>query len=142
MKNLMVSVTLAASLVGSGVAFAGPRADAEAGLGRHRGAVHVYDFAAAFAEELGISARTLEQIKAAEDGARVDFQRLRLALVEARNAVAAGADESLLDTAEAALSARRRALRAQIDGMLTPTQRRDLATVMGVPSFSARQVRS
>jgi Spy/CpxP family protein refolding chaperone len=93
--------------------------------GHHRGAFFFHKIQA-HAAELGIAPATLDQMKAAFDAARPDFQRLHQQVRDARQS----GDQAKIAAAEKAMQDRHQALRAQIEGMLTDQQKAAIKQMM------------
>jgi Spy/CpxP family protein refolding chaperone len=83
-----------------------PSKDGGRRWGKHKGGMGMSDRLASRAQELGLSAQQLTAIKAAEDAARPELEKLHQQL-----------------------RARHEALRTQIDGILTADQRAKLQTM-------------
>lgn len=94
--------------------------------GEHRGRHRLSEVVTRHAQELGVSADTIAKMKAAEEAAKPELERLRAAVRTAREKVAAGGDRAQLDTARQAMHTRHQALREQLKGMLTEEQRTKL----------------
>ena len=83
------------------------------------------------AQELGLSPQQVIAIKAAEDAARPELERLHTTLHQQREAAEEGkGDANQLKATRAALHAGHEALRTQIQGILTADQRSKLAQKM------------
>jgi hypothetical protein len=110
------------------VAFALPSGagPAEAEHRHHHRGFHLYKVVAEHAQELGIAPATVESMKAAFQSARPDFERLHQGLQQARQS----SDPAKIAAAQSALQDRHRALRAQIDGMLTDQQKAGIKQLM------------
>ena len=82
---------------------------------------------AAHAQELGITSQQLAVIKAAEDAARPELEKLHQTMREQREALEAGKGNlEQLKATRQAMHTRHQALRAQVEGILTPDQRAKL----------------
>ena len=110
-KSLLLAGVLGATSVGTTLVVAradGPTATAPAAGqpkegGKHRGGMGMSERLAAHAQELGLTTQQLTAIKAAEDAAKPEMERLHQQL-----------------------RARHEALRTQIDGILTADQKAKL----------------
>jgi Spy/CpxP family protein refolding chaperone len=107
---------------------AAPGDQAGSRRGGHRGPHHsMAGRLSRHAQELGLTPQQLEAIKAAEEAARPEMDRLFQAVREQRQALESGqGNADQLKTARQALHARREALRTQVDSILTAEQRSEL----------------
>lgn len=94
--------------------------------GHHRGGRFFFEKIQAHAAELGIAPATLDQMKAAFDAARADFEKLHQQMRDARQS----GDQAKIAAAGKAMQERHQALRAQIEGMLTDQQRAAIKQMM------------
>ena len=134
MKTVLLSGALAAASVSGYVLADAPSAEQGEGPqgrgrhGGHRGSPG--DMLTRHAQELGLTAQQLTAIKAADEAARPELEKLRAAVHVQREALDAGkGNADQLKAADQALTARREALRTQIDGILTAEQRTKLAQI-------------
>lgn len=133
MTRSMKAVVLAVVLAVPGLALAQPP-EGRPHKGEHRGRHHrpLHEIAEAHAQELGIGAHTIAAMKAAAEAARPELARLHQAARQAHEALRNGTgDAAGAKAAHEAVRARREALRAQIDGMLTEQQRTRLEAMTG-----------
>ncbi len=133
LKTILFSGALAAASVSGYVLADAPNAqqgEGWKGRGHHRGG-HLRGGAGMLtrhAQELGLTAQQLTAIKAAEEAARPELEKLHQAAQVQREALVAGKGSGdQMKAAHDAISSRLQALRNHIDGIMTAEQRTKLA---------------
>ena len=139
MKNLFLAGAVALAGL-SGYALADAPKGGDAGVGATEGQWHhgrggkgmrsMAGMLTRHAPELGLSPQQVTAIKAAEDAARPELERLHTTLHQQREAAEEKGDATQLKATRAALHAGHQALRTQIQGILTAEQRAKLAEKM------------